>query len=70
MQPFLDADFLCQEGAKVSATPARQTCHAGMANVPRRRGRRAVPAWQIGNRHIRTISRHPIPANRLTNTSV
>ena len=53
-KPFLRRIYPSRDAALWFATPARQTCHAGMADVPRRRGRRAVPAWQIAKRHLRT----------------
>ena len=34
------------------ATAPWQTCHGGMADVPRRRGRRAVAPWQPFRRHF------------------
>ena len=52
--PFFAGKNPLRNAAFSSATPARQTCHAGMADVPCRRGRRAVPAWQPFWRHFVT----------------
>ena len=63
-KPFLRRIYPSRDAALWFATPARQTCHAGMADVPRRRGRRAVPAWQtiwpvlrMGIKSAKTVSR-------------
>ena len=45
--PFSKGTFLFSEGTSSFATPAWQTCHAGVADVPCRHGKRAVPAWQM-----------------------
>ena len=51
--PFSEGTFMFSEGTSSFATPAWQTCHAGVADVPCRRGKRAVPAWQTIRCHVR-----------------
>ena len=50
--PFSEGTFMFSEGTSSFATPAWQTCHAGVADVPCRRGKRALPAWQTIRCHV------------------
>ena len=57
--PFSEGTFLFSEGTSSFATPAWQTCHAGVANVPCRRGKPSGAMYEWENKSQKRLRAVP-----------